>query len=117
MSYVGKAPSPISDYLPPLSRLSMDGSENRAFASPRPLNAWGRNCSPLYPWLQPHRRIGINYLRELLGRSRARPLIQSACDGLTFGSRATVLVSRAAAGLWHPTGRAGLSKCPRPATC
>jgi len=51
------------------------------------LNAPGAEIAPpLYPRLQPHGSIGVNYeLGDLAGRSN-RPTIRSACDALTFGA-------------------------------
>jgi hypothetical protein len=67
------------DCLPPIFSKTFNectnDSENRA-KSPlhvetiEPWNAWGRKCSPLYPWLQPYGRTGtVGYVRNLPARS------------------------------------------------
>ena len=74
---------------PPISRrLSMkvhrELGERLSTSNELSLERLGRNCSPLYPWLQPYGRIGIAcHVRDLPGHSRARRLIQAACDALT----------------------------------
>src|SRR5262250_693853 len=99
----------------------MAAGENR----PKRLITWnelnlerpgGRNCSPLYPGLQPYGRIGVNnQVGDLPGRSRPRPMISVRHFDIRRSRTCTSVEQDGARNMVHGLESVSIARDPAPA--